>query len=199
VTLPTAARAVEVGHSHACARLEGGAMRCWGSNFFGQLGVTDASAAEGPHEPVGVSAVTRIALGSGHSCALQQDGEVWCWGDHRPDRRYDQTIAPPGRRGEEIRTVVAGGPHTCLFSTDGSTHCQEVFQERVWPNGARGRAHQAAVILPDGTVEVALGEGHRCVRLTDTIRCWGNNGSGQSAPTEIAEYLGESTPVVIPR
>jgi len=198
VTLPAAARAVGVGHSHACARLADGAMRCWGMNFFGQLGIADSRPADGPHEPTGVSSVVQIGIGNGHSCALRDGGEVWCWGDHRPDRRYDTTIALPQRRHEGVSRIVAGGLHTCMFSPDGSSRCREVFQERVWPSGARGRAHHPAMRVPEGSTEVALGEGHSCARLASgSIMCWGNNGFGESGAGD--NYLGAPVEVAFPR
>jgi len=196
--LPAPAAAVGVGASHVCARLVNGAMRCWGMNFFGQLGVTEPHASEGAHEQTGVSAVARIAVGNGHSCALREGGELWCWGDHRPDRRHDQSIAPPQLRARDVARVAAGGLHTCTFSTDGSTLCREVFQGRVWPGGARGRARSPAVRLPEGTTEVALGEGHRCVRLgSGAVMCWGNNGSGECGTG--GDYLPVPTEVPLPR
>ena len=76
------AEKLELGLGHACARMPGGAVQCWGNNHTGQLGrgVTGrsdcASAAV-----MGLSNVVEIAAGSAHTCALDDEGHAWCWGD----------------------------------------------------------------------------------------------------------------------
>jgi hypothetical protein len=84
---------VAVGRFHTCARLENGAARavkCWGYNDYGQLGLGDtnhrgaAGGEMGDSLPAvqlgtGRSAVA-LTLGPDRSCALLDDGSVKCWG-----------------------------------------------------------------------------------------------------------------------
>jgi alpha-tubulin suppressor-like RCC1 family protein len=68
------------GDDITCAETTAG-PRCWGSNFFGQLG--DGTAAD-RRKPVAVKALAtaaRPATGTAHACALST-GEVYCWGDN---------------------------------------------------------------------------------------------------------------------
>jgi cysteine-rich repeat protein len=84
------ARAVDLvaGGEHTCALLEDGAVRCWGGNWEGQLGLghenTIGDSELPTSEPVvdvGGHAV-EIAAGEQHTCALLEGGAVRCWGSN---------------------------------------------------------------------------------------------------------------------
>jgi alpha-tubulin suppressor-like RCC1 family protein len=68
----------------ACARLSTGAVRCWGDNFFGQVG--DGTSGDIRASPVPVigleSGAQHIAAGWSHRCALVSGGELRCWGSN---------------------------------------------------------------------------------------------------------------------
>lgn len=81
---------LRVGFSHACARLDDGALKCWGYNDAGALGVGDkidrgtAPGQMGDALPAvdlgtGRSAIA-VTLGINHSCALLDDATVKRWG-----------------------------------------------------------------------------------------------------------------------
>jgi len=99
---------VAAGSDHTCARLEDGvarAVKCWGGNFDGELGLGDIAKRgyeQGPGDPgnhrgdeggemgdslpsvqlgTNRSAVT-LALGGWFSCALLDDASVKCWGSN---------------------------------------------------------------------------------------------------------------------
>jgi alpha-tubulin suppressor-like RCC1 family protein len=68
--------------AHTCAVLANGAVQCWGSNEFGQLGdgtMTDEYAPE----TVIASGAAAVTCGTRHTCALMIDGTVRCWGDNQ--------------------------------------------------------------------------------------------------------------------
>jgi alpha-tubulin suppressor-like RCC1 family protein len=74
--------AVSAGSRHTCVLMQAGGARCWGYNFYGQLGNGTTSILL--DEPVNVSVLTdglsAIGAGQRHTCALLQAGGVRCWG-----------------------------------------------------------------------------------------------------------------------
>ena len=83
ITLPGPAVQVAVGiGNHACARLQNGAVYCWGHNEHGQLGNGSTTDSKAPVQVKGVEGATSVATGDGTSCATA-NGKLWCWGQKR--------------------------------------------------------------------------------------------------------------------
>ncbi len=82
------ALAIDAGREHTCALLDAGAVRCWGFNGFGQLGIGSTFSVGGSETPGSVATVnlgagrTALAVSAGleHTCALLDDTSVRCWG-----------------------------------------------------------------------------------------------------------------------
>jgi len=79
--LSQGAAKVSAGCNHSCAVMGNGGLKCWGWNYYGQLG--DGMKAAQPR-PVSVQRlmddVTDAAAGWGHTCAVTAEGGVKCWG-----------------------------------------------------------------------------------------------------------------------
>lgn len=77
---------LSVGYDSACAVTAGGAVVCWGSNNYGQLGNGSADASAGTMSTVPVqvtgltSGATSVSIGGYTACALTAAGGVECWG-----------------------------------------------------------------------------------------------------------------------
>jgi alpha-tubulin suppressor-like RCC1 family protein len=84
---------VASGRFHACALLDDGTVRCWGTGTEGQLGDGEATSSSRA-VPVGqLDGVARIAAGyASHSCALTTDGDVLCWGANDVGQIGDGTV-----------------------------------------------------------------------------------------------------------
>ncbi|CAB5019149.1 MAG: chromosome condensation regulator RCC1 [Actinobacteria bacterium] len=82
---PTAI-SISTGAQHSCAVLSDGQVKCWGYNYYGQLGNASKTQSLVPVLVSGIPATpggptaTSISTGTEHSCALLSDGQVTCWG-----------------------------------------------------------------------------------------------------------------------
>jgi len=143
------------GGRHTCALLRGGAVKCWGDNGHGQLGLGDReNRGDDPLEMGDLlpaidlgdeGAPTALAAGGQHTCALLDSGQVKCWGDNRF-----------GQLGQGDTRSRGGGP--CEMGID------------LLPVDLRGARATA----------IAAGSAHTCARLdTGEVRCWGDNEPGQ--------------------
>lgn len=191
VALPRARRAVsiDVGESAACAALDDGSLRCWGSGpaVPGGIRFTPVPVPL----PAGAPAV-RVGVGAAHACALRADGSVWCWGGDfegqlgNDDARVDQSAPvavalPAGRR---AAALSVGANHGCAILDDRTLAC--------WGSDGNGRlgdgpsverrAVPVSVGMPPGRSLAAVSAGWytTCATLDDgQLRCWGLDASGQ--------------------
>jgi alpha-tubulin suppressor-like RCC1 family protein len=69
---------------HACAVDAVGAVSCWGSNTYGQLGDGTTSGHAAPIQVPQLTGITGVTAGAVHSCAVTENGAAYCWGaNHR--------------------------------------------------------------------------------------------------------------------
>ncbi|MFP2923668.1 cadherin-like domain-containing protein, partial [Pyxidicoccus sp. 3LG] len=109
-----------VGGSFTCALLESGAVKCWGDNASGELGLGDRqNRGDGagemgdalPPVDLGMGRTAKaLVAGVSHTCAILDDGTVKCWGDNSSGKLGlgDGRWAPLA--GDECRSVGAGIP-----------------------------------------------------------------------------------------
>lgn len=130
--LPLEGRIVQfaVGGYHICAVMEGGTVRCWGSNYHGQRGAGlgerqhIADAAESV-ELVFPAPVMQIKAGWSHTCVLMDNGAVRCWGSN-----YHGSLGLGDTRGrgitesaEFVEDVPLGGPASVLLGSGIYENC----------------------------------------------------------------------------
>jgi alpha-tubulin suppressor-like RCC1 family protein len=127
------ATAVATNGSEACAVLSSGAVECWGSNAFGELGSATVVTVSGnpvssvPIMVAGLPRATAVALATHYACALLLDGTIQCWGTN-PDGQLGNgsitdstTLVPVSDAG--AAAIAAGGAHTCALMADGTVVC----------------------------------------------------------------------------
>ncbi|MBL8777474.1 MAG: hypothetical protein JNK12_16145 [Acidimicrobiales bacterium] len=155
------ATAVSAGDSSACAVLDDGRLKCWGSNGSGALGLGDtANRGDGPGEmgddlpavDLGTGrTATAVALGLHHTCALLDDGRIKCWGENSHGRLGLGDTADrgdgPGEMGDDLPAVDLGTGRTATSVDSG--------------------------------YDSSSGGGHTCAALDNgQAKCWGYNDHG---------------------
>ena len=80
--LASGVSAIAAGAEHACVLTLGDAVKCWGSNWAGQLGDGSLTDSLVPGDVASLtSGVSAIAVGYRHTCALLSGGGIKCWGE----------------------------------------------------------------------------------------------------------------------
>jgi cysteine-rich repeat protein len=139
----------------------------------------------------------KIVHGVYHTCALTWSGNVKCWGagqlgalgrgntNNIGDNELPSSIGFINFGGGVVADIETGGYHTCALMNNGTLRCwgSNAFGQLGYGNTNNIGDNEG----PGGTVSVGaniaafgLGGHHTCV-LTDqqTVRCWGDNVSGQ--------------------
>jgi alpha-tubulin suppressor-like RCC1 family protein len=201
--------AISAGAVHTCAILDGGAVTCWGANFYGTLGDGTKT---GRITPVPVSglggAAVGIAAGGDHTCALLDDGGVKCWGRNSYGQIGDGTqtdkLIPTAVSGLSTGAVavVAGGSHTCALLNGGGVKCWGSNNRGSLGDGTRNPSLTPVAVsgLSSGVIAIDAGphaeSEHTCAVTTGgTAMCWGSNRFGQlGTGTDLGQPL---TPVAV--
>jgi alpha-tubulin suppressor-like RCC1 family protein len=79
------------GGYHSCALSDSGAVKCWGYNEDGQLGIGSILSRSTPVNVSGLTDAVAVAAGLYHSCALTEDGLLRCWGKNANGQIGDGT------------------------------------------------------------------------------------------------------------
>ncbi|MBL8774374.1 MAG: hypothetical protein JNK12_00525 [Acidimicrobiales bacterium] len=193
------AHSVSVGAEHACAAMDDGGVRCWGSNESRQLGDGTALGRQLPASVVGVGGiatlgdVVAVSAGMDRTCALLDSGEARCWGENSrgelgdggttdratPVAVLDETGTTPLTG---ITQLSARGPLTCALLDSGQVRC--------WGNN-----HVLPAPLPDvsgvgpltGVAQIDAG----CATLANgEARCWTSSVLDSSTPTVVPSPSG---------
>jgi alpha-tubulin suppressor-like RCC1 family protein len=141
---------ITAGNAHTCALLSNGNVRCWGDNFFGQLGIGNQTTIGDNEIPVtdvnlGGKTVFAIAAGEDHTCALLYPTlpvapgyDVRCWGYNRygqlgigttitiGDNEFPTTnvnLSGNAGFGAEPVALSAGGDTSCVLLLNGNVRC----------------------------------------------------------------------------
>lgn len=186
--------AITAGEDHTCALTIVGAVKCWGSNSFGQLGDGTTTRRATSVNVIGLnSGVAAIAVGTRHSCAITSGGAVKCWGDNGNGQLGDGTTGDGIWKlrltpvdviglGVVVSAVAVGGGHSCALTGGGAVKCWGLNSFGVLGDGTTTtRLTPVDVVgLSSGVIAVLAGYQHTCALLgSGGIKCWGSNGEGQ--------------------
>lgn len=187
--LTSGVQKIASGGANSCALTTGGAVKCWGNDYYGQLGAgTQYAHSATPKNVVGLSSgVVDISINGYSACAVMASGGVKCWGENGNKKLGDGTSStnssvPVNVIGiSNAVGVTVGGYHACALLNNGTVNC--------WGSNFSGQLGRGTITVAEtpglasglsGVEAVAAGNYHTCAALGDgTIKCWGKGGSGQ--------------------
>lgn len=188
---PSVAGVVDIvaGDEFACALLGNGTVKCWGQNWYGQLG--DGSQVE-RWTPVDVGHLNSVVAisGSGHSmCALEDSGEVKCWGRNGSGQIGDGTTTDRtvpvrvGSLGGPAISISAGRNHACALLQSGVLRCWGLNTAAQLGTGSPTPSYSpnavTVTVVSGNVIQLTVGTEHTCVMVdTGAARCWGSNYAG---------------------
>jgi len=136
-----AVKQLALGGYHTCVLDAAGDARCWGYNFYGQLGYGHANnLGDNPSEvwggmPAAVIETQKIVAGDYHTCALKFGGAVWCWGyngygqlgtgdnQNRRNGVNNSFGIPNLGTGRKAIDIAAAGYSTCVLLDNQQVKC----------------------------------------------------------------------------
>lgn len=182
---------IDGGSEFTCMRMQDGAVRCFGYNGNGQLGLGSINlpggVAEVPLAITGLVGTTAISLGGTHACAIGSANLVQCWGSNT----YGE-LGVADNVSRDLPTLVLGLSATQMSASSYHTCAVQVSTGNVFCWGANfyGQLGDGSVVdrnapvqVPNlsGVVMVAAGDTHSCALLASPggVRCWGYNADGR--------------------
>jgi alpha-tubulin suppressor-like RCC1 family protein len=211
VTVPgiEGATAISSWDEYTCARVAGGAMKCWGHNGFGILGgQTNLPTAQPvPVDVIGLSGLGDIAAGFANTCAVTAQGGVTCWGAadycllargvpvciHTPSPMVPGAVQ--GLSGP-VEQVEVSNAHACALISDGTVMCWGMYHSGVFDSKGDHPlpATRAGV---SGAYDLSTGSGHVCVLVDEgRMRCWGAVGGSDPPTGQPSDIVGLSSGVL---
>lgn len=166
------------GGGHTCAAGLDGDVYCWGSSWFGQLGLGSARRFTAVLSPVRVAINERVVgidASGRHSCALAESGRIYCWGENGSGQLGNasrtSSAQPVVVRGSETFVLVSvGHDDSCALDEDGFAYCWGRSTNTTTPRRMDARTFLA----------VSVGGSHACALDADRAAyCWGTNVFGQ--------------------
>ncbi|MFH1435693.1 MAG: RCC1 repeat-containing protein [Pseudomonadota bacterium] len=179
---------VKTGYYHNCALNEAGAVQCWGSGGFGQLGNGSMFGSAVPVFVSGLSSgVSSIATGHQFTCALVSGG-VRCWGNsqngYMGDGRTVNSSTPVTvyGLGTGVDSIWGGDYGTFAITDDGTVKAWGRNDYGMMGDGTVDKVVRPGDIpgLTSGAAALGVAMDYACaVTTAGGIKCWGNNISGQ--------------------
>jgi alpha-tubulin suppressor-like RCC1 family protein len=169
--------AVTTGSRHSCALMAAGTVKCWGDNFYGQLGGGPPLPSNVPVDVAGLVGIVAISAGSVHTCGLTATGGVVCWGNDSWGQLGGNNL------GSGIVAIESGYQHACALTSGGAVKC--------WGANYGGQlgigfisTNSAVPVdvsgLSSGVIAIGAGSVHSCAVVAGGgVKCWGTNNVGQ--------------------
>jgi hypothetical protein len=204
---------ISVGDDHTCGLGDDGSLWCWGSNVWGEVGVSGVAGACGggfslcQPSPARVrlaadSVFTDVAAGSDHTCALDVAGQAWCWG-HNVTGALGTGDTLSGATPRAVTgnltfvSLTAGSGYTCGLNASGDAYCWGRNSEsQLGSNASSGNCGPFYATVACATTPAKVSGGLRfsalsagttmaCGMASDGAWCWGSSWGSGAAPVRV--------------
>ena len=191
---------IELGGAHSCAIDNLNGLRCWGENFYGQLGDGTYRNKKSATNIISLgddetSYATHIALGRRHTCAINNFNSLLCWGGNLfgqlgdgtlVDKIVPTTISIDDNETNYATQIALGQFHTCAIDNFNNLKCwgQNFFGQIGDGTNLNMRVMPTTISLGDDEAtyptKIALGGDHTCaIDNLNNLKCWGKNWYGE--------------------
>jgi hypothetical protein len=186
---------------HICAIAADLALKCWGYNPEGQLGIGDTTDRTSPTTIAGFEGALSVSSSNHNTCAVKANGTPWCWGWNALGQvgvastaNQIVPIAVSGITGG-VTQISAGYTHTCALLTDTTIKC--------WGDNRKGQlgdgtttstynavsvsAAAAALVTPTSVTATATSSTLKSINVS-----WAANANAASFTVKIYNSAGSS-------
>jgi alpha-tubulin suppressor-like RCC1 family protein len=184
--LTSGVQTISTGSDHVCASTSAG-VKCWGLNFYQQLGAASTDTCYGgpcSKTPISVTGfsgpVQSVAAGFNHTCALS-NGSVQCWGSINGSMSPLQVPTLVSN----VQAISRGDNYSCALLMDQTLEC--------WGGnntvGQFGNNLQTASPTPvpvlnlSGVLQFSADQFGSCAVTSSGVWCWGLNTAGEGGAT----------------
>jgi alpha-tubulin suppressor-like RCC1 family protein len=201
---------IAAGDESTCALIAGGAVKCWGTNYDGQLG-NDPNDFNYSNTPVfvkyenGTNLSEAIQLTGSktweHYCVRYTSGIADCWGSNGSGQLGIGTqvnSSSPVQVSEitDFAFIAAGWANSCGQRVNREVYC---WGDNEWGQIGDGtfdsKSTPGGQLNLSGVTQIDPGDLHTCALITgNTVYCWGNNEDGELGD---GTTTGRSTPVLV--
>ena len=174
---------ITAGEDHTCAVVAAGAVKCWGSNSFGQLGDATNDDHLTPTAVSGITGASAVSARHATTCALVS-GAVKCWGSKLgpvafgSPRKTNTPVAIAGISGATQLSV--GYDHACVVAAKAAVLCWGGNSTGQLGDGSTSGNRTPTKVGTLAGSSIAAGYGFSCTALTASgISCWGSDQDGE--------------------
>ncbi|HXS17260.1 MAG TPA: hypothetical protein VN764_08725, partial [Polyangiaceae bacterium] len=195
---------ISAGSNHSCAVINGGTVRCWGSNYDGELG--DGTNVDkllpvyvnGAANPL--TDVAEVYPGNWTTCARLTDGRGRCWGYNSNGAIGEgsttssnvpvQVLDTTGQAAlQGIAEFDLGSGHVCARLSNGRVNCWGENYNGQLGNGSQNNVSTLPVVVPsesgqgslNGVSDIALGDYYTlAANSSGEVWGWGYFGFGEN-------------------
>ncbi len=173
---------VSFGTRHTCGITTGNILKCWGSNFDGQLGDGTTISRYTP-TIIGAGYIS-VSVGTQSTCAIDTSNKLFCWGDNSMGQLAqgnftDSNVPIAVSPGDSFSAVSVGANTACAITLSQNLYCWGRNDLGQVGNGTTVDATTPYYIL-GAIMKVSVGADATClVNASTDLKCWGRNGSGE--------------------